>query len=88
MIAPIRLIFILLIVLSVVYIVLSFWSRNKRRQKLIAWWDEKGHKGDRDAFVQRGLRQYDKSFRRKLLLGVYIIPILVIAVMIYVMNFM
>ncbi len=88
MIAPIRLIFMLLIVLTVVYIILSLWSRRTRRRKLETYWDEKGHKGDRDAFITRGLRQYDRSIRRKLLLAVYIVPLLLIAVLIYVMNFM
>ena len=88
MLAPIRLMFMLLIVLSVTYIVLSFWSRNTRRRKLNDYWDNKGLTGDRDAFVQRGLRQYDKSIRRKLLMGVYIIPLVTIALLVFVMNFM
>ena len=87
MIAPLRLILMLLVVLSVIYIIASFWSRNTRRRKLIAFWDKKGLTGDRDAFIDRGLRQYDRSLRRKLLLGVYIVPICLVALMIYLTNF-
>ncbi|MGB1390224.1 MAG: hypothetical protein ACPG61_15205 [Paracoccaceae bacterium] len=88
MIAPLRLIFMLLIVLTVIYIVLSLWSRSTRRRKLNDYWDRKGLTGDREAFVKRGLKQYDNSIRRKLLLGVYIVPLVVIAALIYVVNFM
>ena len=42
---------------------------------------------DRDTFVQRGLERYDGSIRRKLILGVYIVPVGVIAVIIYLTNF-
>ena len=88
MIAPLRLIFMLLIVLTVIYIVLSLWSRSTRRRKLNDYWDRKGLTGDREAFVKRGLNQYDNSIRRKLLLGVYIVPLVVIATLVFVMNFM
>lgn len=88
MIALLRLNLMLLVVQAIVYVILSIWSRNKRRQKLIAYWEEEGHTGDRDAFVEHGLKDYDSSLRRKLLLGVFIVPQLVIAVLVYIMNFM
>ena len=88
MIAPLRLIIMLLIVQTVIYIVLSLWSRSTRRRKLNDYWDRKGLTGDREAFVKRGLKQYDNSIRRKLLLGVYIVPLVVIATLVFVMNFM
>ncbi len=78
----------LLIVLTVLYVGVSIYSRWVRRGKLIAHWDKKGLTGDRDAFVQRGLQKYDASFRRKLILGIYIVPLGVIAILIYVTNFM
>lgn len=86
--APIRLIIMLLIVLSVIYVVLSAWSRRVRRGKLETYWDEKSLTGDRDDFIKRGLRQYDNSIRRKLILGVYIVPLITIAALVYIMNFM
>ncbi len=78
----------LLIVLTVLYVGVSIYSRWVRRGKLIAHWDKKGLTGDRDAFVQRGLQKYDASFRRKLILGIYIVPLGVIGILIYVTNFM
>ncbi|SFT57056.1 hypothetical protein [Sedimentitalea nanhaiensis] len=82
-----RLMFILSIVLSIIYVGISIYSRRVRRGKLLAHWERKGMTGDREAFVQRGLKKYDRSFRRKLILGVYIVPLSLIAILVYVTNF-
>lgn len=78
----------LLVILTVIYAGVSIYSRWARRSKLIAHWEKKGLTGDRDAFVQRGLKKYDGSFRRKLILGIYVVPLGLIAILIYVTNFM
>jgi hypothetical protein len=83
-----RLLLILLVVLTVIYGAVSLYSREMRRAKLKRRWKEKGLTGDRRAFIQRGLKQYDRSFRRKLLLLVYIIPLGALALLVYVINFM
>jgi hypothetical protein len=83
-----RLILILLVVLTVVYAAVSLYSREIRRAKLKRRWKDKGLTGDRAAFIQRGLKQYDRSFRRRLILLVYIIPLGALALLIYVINFM
>ena len=41
----------LLVVLTVIYVGVSIYSRWVRRSKLIAHWEKKGLTGDRDAFV-------------------------------------
>lgn len=82
-----RLLVIGFLVLSVVYICLSLYSRAVRRDKLEKEWDEEIQQGDRDTFVEAGLREYDGSLRRKLILGVYIVPLTVISVIIYLTNF-
>ena len=82
-----RLLVIGFLVLSVVYICLSLYSRAVRREKLEKEWDEEIQQGDRDTFVQAGLRDYDGSLRRKLILGGYIVPLTVISVIIYFTNF-
>lgn len=76
------------IVLTVIYVVVSIWSRQVRRRKLKARWKEEGMTGDRDAFIREGLEDYDDSFRRKLILLVYIIPVALVITIIYVTNFM
>lgn len=83
-----RLLLILLVIQTIAYVALSFYSRGIRRRKLESWWDEKGKSGNKDAFVERGLHVYDNSFRRKLILGVYIVPWVAIGALIYIVNYM
>lgn len=83
-----RLMFVAFIVMLVVYFVLSWWSRAVRRDKLAAEWEEEVQSGDKEAFIQKGLVEYDGSLRRKLIVGVFIVPYLVIGVLVYIVNFM
>ncbi|GHG85118.1 hypothetical protein GCM10010961_11950 [Pseudodonghicola xiamenensis] len=87
MIALLRLLIPLLVVLTLIYIGLSVYSRRRRREKLIARWQSNRLTGDQDVFVRRGLAKYDRSFRRKLILGVYIVPLGLIAILVYYTNF-
>ena len=82
-----RLLIIGFIVLTVIYISLSLYSRAVRRGKLKEWWEEEGRPGDLDSYVDRGLEEYDSSLRRKLILGVYVVPFTVVAIIIYFTNF-
>ena len=82
----VRLIVMLFVALTVVYVSLSFYSRAVRRSKLKKKWHEGNQLVDRDTFVQRGLERYDGSIRRKLILLVYIVPLVVIGVIIYLTN--
>ncbi|WP_348773483.1 hypothetical protein [Litoreibacter halocynthiae] len=86
-IAILRLSLVAFIVMLIVYFILSAWSRSVRRGKLAEEWDEEVREGDRDAFIEQGLEEYDGSLRRKLILGVFVVPYLVIAVLVYVVNF-
>ncbi|WP_170575332.1 hypothetical protein [Ruegeria atlantica] len=88
MFGALRLILILLVIQTIAYVALSLYSRGVRRRKLATWWDEKGKRGDKDAFIERGLHVYDNSFRRKLILGVYIVPWVAIGALIYIVNYM
>ncbi len=74
--------------LSVLYILLAIYSRSVRREELEKEWDEEIKTGDRDAYIEEGLREYQHSLRRKLIWLVYIIPVVVISGLIYVINFM
>lgn len=82
-----RLMVIGLVVLTVVYVSLSLYSRSVRRAKLRDWWEEEGRPGDLESYVKRGLEDYDGSLRRKLILGVYVIPFSVMCLIIYLTNF-
>lgn len=89
--AVIRLIVFGFLALSVVYIGVSLYSRSVRRRKLVAKWVEDQRAGrttmDEVSFVEQGLEDYDSSLRRKLILGVYVVPVCVIGLIVYLTNF-
>lgn len=82
-----RLIVVGFVVLTVLYVIISVWSRLTRRRKLIRAWEAEGRPGDRDEYLRKGLDEYEDSFRHKLILLVYIVPVVVVAVIIYLTNF-
>ena len=84
----IRLFGMLFVFLTVVYICLSLYSRAVRKDKLEEEWFQDGQPGDKDTFIKAGLEAYNGSLRKKLLLGVYVIPFSLIVIVIYVQNWM
>ncbi len=76
------------VVLTVFYVLLSVYSRSVRREKLEKEWDEEVKTGDRDAYIEKGMAEYEGSLRRKLIILVYVIPVLLVIGMLYVINFM
>jgi len=87
MIALARLLVIGFVVLTVIYVSLSYYSRAVRRDRLGQWWEDEGRPGDRDSYVEAGLRDYERSLRRKLIWGVYIVPVAAVLTIIYFVNF-
>ena len=83
----VRLIVFGFIFLTVIYVALSLYSRSVRRAKLRQEWEDEGMEGDKDDWVRAGLKDYDNSLRRKLILGVYVIPLAVIGTIIYLVNY-
>jgi len=86
--AVLRLAVIGFVALTIIYVCLSFYSRAARREKLEQEWDTEIREGDRKAFVRAGLQDYDGSLRRKLILGVYVVPVVAVSTIIYVVNYM
>ena len=82
-----RLMVVAFFIMLIVYFILSAWSRSVRRGKLEEEWDEEIKQGDREAFIEQGLADYDGSLRRKLIFGVFIVPYLVIGLLVYIVNF-
>ncbi|MCA3447027.1 MAG: hypothetical protein INF93_09960 [Rhodobacter sp.] len=75
------------LVLTVIYLLVSVYSRSVRREKLEKEFDGGDFAGDRDAFVEKGLQAYQHSLRRWLILLVYVIPAAAVAVTIYLVNY-
>ncbi|MDT8327931.1 MAG: hypothetical protein RQ750_11205 [Roseovarius sp.] len=88
MLALLRLLVFGFVILTVIYVSISLYSRSVRRGKLLQDWQDTGRPGDKDAYIEEGMAQYQQSLRRRLIWLVYIVPITVIAVIIYTMNFM
>ncbi len=86
MIALARLIIVGFVVLTIIYLCLSWYSRSVRRGKLEEEWHQ-DPAGDKESFVAQGLEEYEGSLRRKLIWGVYVVPTLLVALIIYLNNF-
>ena len=79
------------VLLSVVYVIVSIYSRSVRREKLEKDWDSEPDKlgaesSERDAYIKAGLNAYRHSLRRKLIVLVYIIPMAVVLATAYAVN--
>ena len=82
-----RLVVVLLVALTVIYWSLVFYLRAGERDRLEAEWERDRPPLPRHTYVEIGLRDYGGSLRRKLLWGVYIVPIALICGLIYVVNY-
>ena len=87
----VRNIVIIFLLLSVAYAILSFTARIKQRVRLESEYktqsDLRQMSEEKDVFVARGMKRYGRSYKPKLILGVYIIPGLIIGFLIYLAQF-
>lgn len=91
MIGILRILVFAFLALSVVYVMVSLYSRSVRREKLEKSWDtdparEGAAKADRDAYIKAGMMDYETGLRKKLIWLVYILPALAMAMIIYFVN--
>lgn len=86
--AMIRFIGLAFLILTMTYVVVGLYQRERHRWRLRSRWNTGPQKVSRADFMQRGMRAYDNSWRRYLLLGIYIVPLSVVGILIYVMNYM
>ena len=80
------------IALSVVYLLVSLYSRSVRREKLEKAWDtdparEGAATADRDAYIKSGMTVYESGLRKKLIWLVYVIPAVVVMATVYLVNY-
>jgi Ca2+/Na+ antiporter len=75
------------IAMSVAYVLLSIYSRSVRREELEKKWDSGAVGGDdnpdRDAYIEGGMKEYEKSLRRKLIWLVYVLPTAAVLVLLF-----
>jgi hypothetical protein len=75
------------ILLTVVYWLVAIYSRSVRRERLEKEFDAGGVEGSRDDHIDRGLEAYENGLRRKLIVLVYIIPMVLVAVTVYFVDY-
>lgn len=80
------------VALTVVYLLVSIYSRSIRREKLEKAWDsdparEGSLPDERAAFIAAGMEAYRHSLRRKLIVLVYVIPMAIVGLTAYLVNY-
>ncbi|NRB33342.1 MAG: hypothetical protein HRU31_01105 [Rhodobacteraceae bacterium] len=84
--AFVRFLLILLVVQTVIYLFLTVRLRRAERERLEEIWHKDGIGGDREAYVAKGLTKYADRLDKRLLIFVYIVPIVALGVLVYVAN--
>ncbi|MCF6219505.1 MAG: hypothetical protein L3J65_00180 [Robiginitomaculum sp.] len=91
MIIWIRNIVVIFALLSIVYVVLSVKARWAQKAKLDAEYTAPDKSRDitqsKEEYIATGMKKYGKSYRPKLIFGVYLVPIAIIAVLIYLAQY-
>ena len=83
----IRLAVVGFVLLTVVYLLVSVYSKSVRREKLEKRFDAGGVEGDRDAYIEAGMVKYRHGLRRRLILLVYVVPVVSTVVTVYFVNY-
>ncbi len=81
-----KMIFLWLVVLPLVHWLVAVYSRSVRREALERDFDDGGEPGTREAFIAQGMAAYEHSLRKKILVLVYVIPILAVVVIAWAVN--
>lgn len=80
------------VILTVVYLLVSIYARSTQREALEKEWDtDPANEGrlpdERTAFIEAGMEAWRHSFRRRAILLVYIVPLVVAGVTVYLVNY-
>ena len=81
-----RLLLVLLVVSTIAYVSLWFYLRASQRERLEQEWEQEGRPGNRDIYVNEGLDRDRLALQRKLLLGVYVVPAVLLTAVVYFAN--
>ncbi|MDH3666461.1 MAG: hypothetical protein OEN23_05980 [Paracoccaceae bacterium] len=80
---------VLFAILTLIYVVLSQYSRWNHRKTLEADYDATDHVDEnREEFVAEGMSRYEHSLSKRLLLGVFVLPIAIVAVLLLIAYYM
>lgn len=76
-----------LIGMTVVYFLVGIYWRSLRREALEKRFDAGGIEGDRDAYIEQGMIEYEKGLKKRLLWLIYILPTIAFVAVVYILNF-
>ena len=87
----IRAIVIVFILLTIVYAVMAFKSRMKERVRLESEYNLQSELEKstmkKAVFIAAGMQRYGRSFKPKLILGVYVIPGAILSFLLYLAQY-
>jgi Mg2+/citrate symporter len=81
-----RVLFVFFLVLVAVHLALRLWLRFRERRRLAREWEEGPQEGDRDAFMDLGMADYDRSLRKRLLWLTIVGPMAGLILLLYLLN--
>lgn len=87
MLGALRLLFLLFVVLTLIYLVLGYVLRQIALREAEQRYEALGKRIDWETFLEREMKAYDRAMRRKLIIAVYILPTAFVAALIYFVNF-
>lgn len=92
MMAFLRLALVVIVVEGVLYLLLTTYLRSLHRESLEERWDAQnpdrpGPSAERDAAVEAGMAVYRRSLRARLLWVLLLVPVVAIALIIYIVNY-
>ena len=83
MIGVIRWAVLLFLLLTVVYAILTFTNRSKQRDHLKDEYSQSDKSIELDEYMDHGMSKYNRSLKGKLVLGVYLFPLIVFCTLVY-----
>ncbi len=87
MIGLVRNLVIIIAVLTAVYAALSYLGRRRAADKVRGDYTKSQTPLSEEAFLDAGIAKYQKSLRRKLIVGVYLIPLFFAGLLIYLAQY-
>jgi len=81
-----RMAVMMLVLLSIIYVCLFFYWRSGAKMRLEEQWVMEGRPGDRENWVDERLSPVARRIRTWLVLLVYVLPLVGLAVFVYVTN--
>ncbi|MFT4619344.1 MAG: uncharacterized membrane protein (DUF485 family) [Sulfitobacter sp.] len=87
MFAVLRLFALLFAVLTLLYMIMSFMLRQIALKEAREEWEALDARINWETYLERQMKVHNRSMKRKLIVGVYILPTALVASLVYFVNF-